>query len=208
VGPAKLTREEKKAQTRERLIDAAARLFGERGFAGASLDDVAEEAGLTKGAVYSNFASKEDLIQAVLDERLEPRLMGVAAVAHEPRSTDDRIREAGRRFGEVLEQEQSLSLLAFEYMIQAARDPALAARFRDRNRAALADLADLVEREWAEAAGCAPSVPADVLAAGLRALANGFALEKAADPDGTDDEVFGIMITLIYAGMAVPPADP
>jgi len=60
--PKKPSREEKKALTRARLLDAAATVFARRGFAAASLDEVAEEAGLTKGAVYSNFESKDELI--------------------------------------------------------------------------------------------------------------------------------------------------
>src|SRR6266568_6891513 len=63
----RLTREEKKAQTRERLIEAAAKVFAEKGFAATSLDEVADTAGLTKGAVYSNFENKEDLVRAVLE---------------------------------------------------------------------------------------------------------------------------------------------
>src|SRR5918911_418249 len=65
----RLTRAEATAQTREQLLEAAERVFLERGFHAASLDAVAEEAGLTKGAVYSRFDSKADLFLAFLDER-------------------------------------------------------------------------------------------------------------------------------------------
>src|SRR3954465_1205221 len=68
----RLTREEKKAQTRERLLDAASTVFARKGFAATSIDEIAEVAGVTKGAVYSNFESKEDLVRTVLDERLQP----------------------------------------------------------------------------------------------------------------------------------------
>src|SRR3954468_12512488 len=76
----RLTREEKKAQTRERLIEAAARVFAEKGFATTSLDEVAEAAGLTKGAVYSNFENKEDLVTAVLKAH-QDRQSGIRDVA-------------------------------------------------------------------------------------------------------------------------------
>ncbi len=62
----RLTRDEKKAQTRQRLLDAAWAVFTERGFLAPTLDDIAEAAGLTKGAVYSNFDSKEELFLALL----------------------------------------------------------------------------------------------------------------------------------------------
>jgi AcrR family transcriptional regulator len=62
----RLTREESKARTRQELLRAASRLFLRNGFVATSLSDIAEEAGLTKGAVYSNFDSKEDLFLALL----------------------------------------------------------------------------------------------------------------------------------------------
>jgi len=64
----RLTREESKARTRAELLRAANRLFLRNGFVATSLADIAEEAALTKGAVYSNFESKEDLFLAVLQE--------------------------------------------------------------------------------------------------------------------------------------------
>ena len=67
----RLSRQERKSQTRERLLDAAAQVFARRGFESASLDEVAAAAGYTKGAVYSNFASKTDLVIALIVRRIE-----------------------------------------------------------------------------------------------------------------------------------------
>ena len=71
--PQRSTRAEKKAATRERLLVAAERIATREGFARVSLDRVAEEAGLTKGAIYSNFASKDELLLEVI-ARLTPGL--------------------------------------------------------------------------------------------------------------------------------------
>lgn len=65
----RLTREQQRLSNRTKLIEAAEKVFAERGIQGASLDEIAAEAGLTKGAVYSNFASKEELIQEVMRHR-------------------------------------------------------------------------------------------------------------------------------------------
>ena len=62
-----LTPERRRQQTRDYLLQAAAQVFAERGFHGASLDEVAAAAGFTKGAVYSNFKNKEDLFLALLE---------------------------------------------------------------------------------------------------------------------------------------------
>jgi len=69
----RLNREEKKAQTHEALLDAAARLFAERGFGATAIEQIAEEAGFSRGAFYSNFATKEELFAALLQERVYER---------------------------------------------------------------------------------------------------------------------------------------
>src|SRR5688500_16623682 len=65
-----LTPDRRRAMTREHLLDAAGIVFARDGFHGASLDDVASTAGFTKGAVYSNFKSKEDLLLALMDKHI------------------------------------------------------------------------------------------------------------------------------------------
>ena len=92
--PERLTREEKKARTRAQLIDAAATVFARRGFVAASLDEVAEEAGLTKGAVYSNFASKEELFQGVIEDRLNEPMKHAADVIDSTMGTTEEMAQA------------------------------------------------------------------------------------------------------------------
>lgn len=75
----RLTRVQAQALTRRRLLDAAADVFADKGFRAASLADVADRAGYTIGAVYSNFASKDELFQALMDERLRLTEEGLAA---------------------------------------------------------------------------------------------------------------------------------
>ena len=67
-------RSERRARTRAQLLSAAARVYARRGFDGATLDEVAEEAGFTKGAVYDHFGSKENLLFALLDEHLSGQI--------------------------------------------------------------------------------------------------------------------------------------
>src|SRR5258708_12401897 len=70
----RLTRAESRRRTRVHLLEAAAEVFARRGFHGASVEEVAEVAGYTKGAVYSNFTSKDDLFLAVLEGRIQPQV--------------------------------------------------------------------------------------------------------------------------------------
>ena len=67
TAPTRLSRAESQALTRQRLVDVARDLFLREGYAKTSLERVAEEAGFSKGAVYSNFGGKDDLCLAVLD---------------------------------------------------------------------------------------------------------------------------------------------
>ncbi|MGH8975530.1 MAG: TetR family transcriptional regulator, partial [Acidimicrobiia bacterium] len=75
----RLTREESRAQTRARLLESAAALFAERGFHGTSVEDIAERAGFSRGAFYSNFEHKADLFLALLDDRLAGDLAALEA---------------------------------------------------------------------------------------------------------------------------------
>src|SRR5437762_11255550 len=89
------TREERKAQTREELLEAAARVFARKGYRAASVDDVSAEAGYTKGAFYSNFESKEDIFATLVADRSKSWTMAVAQGYTGPGSLDERLRRGG-----------------------------------------------------------------------------------------------------------------
>src|ERR1019366_2189894 len=88
-------RSARKAQTRRRLLEAAARVYARRGFNGATLEEVAAEAGFTKGAVYGHFGSKENLLLALMEEHLTPPVIEQSAPFARARSTLERPLAAG-----------------------------------------------------------------------------------------------------------------
>src|SRR4051812_23720979 len=94
----RLTRAEQKARTRESLLRSAAKVFARQGFQAATLEDVAEGAGFSKGAVYANFASKDELFIALLEDHYESWLSRL----REPQTGDgaagDQARAAGDDF--------------------------------------------------------------------------------------------------------------
>jgi AcrR family transcriptional regulator len=195
--PERLTREEKKARTRAQLIDAAATVFARRGFVAASLDEVADEAGLTKGAVYSNFDSKEELFQAVIDERLNEPMLRRAADIGVTGNISERAMEGARLFVDIAQQERELFLLALEHNIYVARHPEHAAAFTTRYREQLATVADLIT-EHSEKWGLALPLPADQMAIAAEALAQGMALQRLADPDSVPDDLLGRLYALLF----------
>lgn len=204
-GPARrLTRDEKKALTRQQLLDAAGRVFLRRGFFAASIDEVAEEAGFSKGAVYSNFTDKEDLLLALIEHRTELRRRRVTALVDPDASTETQAREASEEYNHILEEERDWNPLFLEFWVCVARKPALQQRFAVQHRAMKTAIAALIEDRATRAAQQLP-LPAETMATVLFALGNGYSLERLADPDGVPEELFGLMLSNFFKGLDAQP---
>jgi AcrR family transcriptional regulator len=202
VAQARLTREEKKAQTRERLLDAAQTVFARRGFLAASLDEIAEEAGLTKGAVYSNFDSKEDLFQAVLDDRYNDRTMRIADLVDSTASFDAQAAEGARMLLDYFDEERIMTLLTFEFEIYAIRNPEFAPKSRAHSRELRQAVSELISqhtKDWGRL-----SLSPEELAIAYIALSNGVAMLKLADPDGVPDDLLGKLYALLARPVDAP----
>ena len=107
----RLTRAEQRDLTRTRLLDAAEKVFVDRGFHAASVDEVAEEAGYSKGAVYSNFENKDELFLAVLERRVDSRALAAGSAVPDDRPISEQAEQAGNAFFEVFLQQSQWSLL-------------------------------------------------------------------------------------------------
>ncbi len=194
--PERLTREEKKARTRAHLIDAAAAVFARRGYVAASLDEVAEEAGLTKGAVYSNFDSKEDLFQAVIEDRLNEPMKDIADVLGSDTGTTEEQAIAGARaFVGVVEREREVFLLSLEMNIHVARHPELGPQLVAQRREQLAEVADIIREH---ASGDPLPLPADEMAIAVEALSQGIALHALVDPEAVPADLLGRVYALLF----------
>ncbi len=174
--------------TRDALIAGAATVFARRGFQDASLREIAAEAGMTTGAVYSNFDGKGDLFLAVLEEKIDPRLAVMYAAARKAprRGLGARV---GEEFAAYVRQQRRWLILLIEFWAQAARDPKLRPKFAERHgklRAAIAEV--LAER--AAHLGAGLPLPADQLATLLIALTNGMAVEQLADPGSVPQDLY------------------
>jgi AcrR family transcriptional regulator len=181
--------------TRDALIAGAATVFARRGFQDASLREIAAEAGMTTGAVYSNFDGKADLFLAVLEERVDPRLavMYESARTAPPKGVGARV---GEEFGDYVKQQRRWLILLIEFWAQAARDPKLRPKFGQRHakiREAIAEV--LAER--AARLGTPPTLPVDQLATVLIALTNGMAVEQLADPGSVPEELYGRALDIL-----------
>jgi AcrR family transcriptional regulator len=164
----------------------------------ASLDEVAEEAGLTKGAVYSNFDSKEDLFEAVIDERFDKPLQHeVEAIDKIPGTQQDRAMAGARLFIDAVQQERELFLLALERRIYAARHPEHAPALVTRSREQLDRVAELIAAQSRKFDLPLP-LPAAQMAIAVEALSQGMELQRLADPDGVPDDLLGRVYALLF----------
>lgn len=188
--------------TRTKLLDAAAEVFAEKGYANASMDDVAAAAGMTKGALYWNFDSKEALFHALLDERVYAPLRGLVEFTRSAEVGASTADQAGAVMA-ALQAQPGLLRIGYEHWLGVLADPARREETADLWRTMRDALAESLEAR-AEHLG-APTekfdLPARDVATAYIALAHGFAIWRLIDPGVVDDSVYGEIVSLIYEGL-------
>jgi AcrR family transcriptional regulator len=197
----RLTRKERQAHTRRCLLEAAGRVFARRGIAQASVDEVARDAGFTKGAVYANFDSKEELFLAMLEERFAERLEEMDRALSTDEPPEAQARTAGRDFVDSLNLDPEWARLFFEAGLHASRDPAFGAKLAAHYDAMRERMAELLRRR-AQEGGFDPGVPFEEVATMVFAMANGVAFERLVAPGHVPDELFASMLELFTPGAA------
>lgn len=180
-----VSRREAQAQTRAALVEAAGRVFTARGYATSSLRQVAEEAGLTTGAIYSNFQSKAELAVAVLDLQLHRPQYDIFGRVDDSLPYDEQLHQASKLLLEELDAGAAWFRLELECVQEAERDEALQARLRERHAAIRDELArGVVDR--IRGIGARTTVPPERLAATFMAATNGIAVTRLYAPDDLD----------------------
>lgn len=185
-------------EVRRRILAAATEVFLERGFQGASVEEIAAAAGFSKGAVYSNFEDKDALFLALADEEFAWRLDQLRAALEEaPADPHAGAEAAGRSMMRALAAHQDMHVLFSEFRVHADRSPGTRRRFAARRREVRRTLAETVAA-YAERAGVELALPADHIATVLLALTNGLALERLGQAEAVPDELFGEVIGLLF----------
>lgn len=169
------TQAQRRAATRAELLAAAERVIAEHGYDAGSLAAIAEAAGVSKGALYHHFQSKDELLLALLDDRFAYRIQVNADVRDHPEG------DVPARLVEQIPFDRNWNLLFLEFVLRSARDPAFRREFRKRLDSLREVGAESLERFW-EARGIESDVtPADVTVI-IAALTNGLAIEAVSDP--------------------------
>ncbi len=204
---ARLTREQSRANTRERLLSAARSVFARGGFHGASVDEIASKAGFSTGALYSNFDGKEDLFLALMEREIDAYAREISdAVRGARASVTERATGGARQWMAMIEREPELLLLFMEFWAYGVRDtqvrPKVAARFAQMRAVLTGLIVDGVREFDLELA-----LPAEQLAIAIDALADGIARQKLADPEAVPDELMGRVLSLLFSASTRPAGD-
>jgi AcrR family transcriptional regulator len=167
-------------RTKNQLLESARQIFAKNGFQGASVDMIAEHAGYSKGAVYSNFESKEALFLALLKERMSEEIGELRTLLSRNGSAEEIMQALEDKY-RSLEKQEIWCLLATEFQLQAGRNPEFAAPFAALYRNQRRAIAELL-KVLAEKMGAPVPSHLDAIATSLIALTHGIALQRAADP--------------------------
>jgi AcrR family transcriptional regulator len=199
----RLTRAERQAQTRQELLDAAARVFVKRGFTGSSVEEISAEAGYTRGAFYSNFRSKNELFVELLHDRVYARYTAMTQEGLQGRPPT--LRETAERLAAIQAEPEGRWIwrLWFECLAQAGRDEELrelAATFWRGNRAGVAKLIEITLPQHKDRA--------KAIASALIGLDIGLAIQHFVDPEDAPLDLYPELYVLLFSPLAQVPQAP
>jgi AcrR family transcriptional regulator len=199
----RLTRAESKARTRERLLDAAARTFARKGYAGASVEEIAQSAGYSIGALYSNFGGKQELFLELMSGRASRRRAMVAEILQ----ADDDPAEAIARLLERTEgPDPDLMALRAEFWLYAVRNPEAMGALTAQRREQIDALVEVIS-----AAMSRSNVPAGVSASAVATVAlamfQGLMRQRRIDPERVSGELLAQGLRWLFAGLKERPGE-
>lgn len=186
------SRAEQQAETRNNLLDAALEVFIERGFHGASIDAIAQLAGYTKGAVYANFANKDELFLAIIDRRINEGASSLETtddLAHAGNLPDD---EERRKIYKQFE--ARWAIMAFEMILYAVREkPELLGEMAKRYQHI-----DTATTKFLHDKAADPPEAIDYLAIGQSALGEGLMLRHLLEPERINHDVIEKVFDAVF----------
>jgi AcrR family transcriptional regulator len=202
----RLTRSEQAQRNRGLVLDAARRVFLACGYHGATLEQIADEAGFSKGVVYSQFDSKADLFLALLEARIEQRAKDNAQLAQSLANSGE-LQPLLEHFVRGDQATPGWLLLVIEFRVHAARDPELSRRYAAAHARTLDGVAAVLATV-AAANGRDPAVSPQKLAELALALSVGTTLEQAANPDALGGPELAVQIAQVLEPLVRPVAAP
>ena len=194
--PVRLTRAQQQAQTRERLLAAAEQVLARHGYGGASIDLITAEAGYSKGAIYSNFESKEAVFLELLRVYMERDMAELGRIVS---LAPQQLSAALNAWLETMHCDSDCPLLVTELQLHARRNPAFAERYYALQEQQTRALARILERFFEAQSVPLPMDPRE-LAGCMTALAHGLSLQHPQAEPGAPSvagRVIGAMLKLL-----------
>ena len=185
--PKRLTREQSKDQTRERLIDAARTTFVKKGYVATSVEDIASAAGYTRGAFYSNFDGKSELLIELLrrdHDRMHADYQSIMQDGGTQAEVESRVMTY---YSQMFRHDECFPLWV-EAKLLASRDAKFRVRFNAFRNEKLEQIAAYI-RTFSEQVGTELPLPAETLALGLVSLCDGIQFFRMCDPQQFTDEI-------------------
>jgi AcrR family transcriptional regulator len=183
----RLSRKESQEQTRTRLLEAAETVFSRRGFHGASIDEVAAEAGYSKGAVYSNFASKEDLLLELIDRRFEQDARDFSGIQGMIGPKPQHGETSG--FTTAMMEDRDWVMLVLEFFLYAMRDESVREKVAGRMKILRSQMREQLERMYAEH-GHQPALPVEIIPWAIIALGPGMGIQFFLEPEAFPENLY------------------
>ena len=190
--PDRWTRERRVERTRNLLLDAAEKAFAEQGLGGAALEDIADAAGYTRGAIYAHFGSKEELFLAAIERERQRFLDGFADVISSFHHLNDlNLDELSVRWRELMsgDAEPKVAALGYEFTLYLVRHPEARERVAAQRLEAVRWLAEYIAR-GAERIGGSLNVPPETLARVILATNEGVTLNSHVDGEDLYDPLW------------------
>jgi AcrR family transcriptional regulator len=202
--PERWTRERRVQHTRNLLLNAAEELFARKGFGSASLEDIADAAGYTRGAIYGHFGSKEELFLAVIERHRQRFLEGFADIISSFHRFDDLdLDELAARWRDLSSADaEQAAILEYEFTLFLLRNPEARERVAAQRLDTVRWLADYITNSSARMGGTL-HMPAADLARVILATNDGVTLNS--HPDG--DDLYRPFLQLVISSIA-PSPDP
>jgi len=202
----RLNRQENQQLTRARLLESAAVVFGERGVNGASVEQIAERAGFSRGAVYGNFEGKNELVLALLKDRADRELRELTALGREAGTFEAMIGTLRQWHRDRARNSEGWLTLRTELWLYALRTPSLLPLMAEHERRSREAIAAALHREFT-LRGVVPPVPVEQLALIVHALEDGLSIQLALVPEsGSADTVVDVTQLLLRSWMALGQA--
>jgi AcrR family transcriptional regulator len=207
TGRQRLTRAQAKAQTRERLLDAAAALLARQGFAATSVERIAEAAGYSVGALYSNFDSKEQLFLELLTTRVSDRIGAVAEILEAAAPGDDPLGELSRLLVTLADRNAEFVALQAEFWVHAVRNPEFMAAIAGQFREQVAVLERLVGAAMEQRRGPMPGISVREVTIVVLSLFQGLVRQRLIDPDSVPGDLFARSLNWLMTGLRATAAE-